>query len=311
MNESGLVSVIIPTYNRADWLKIAIESVLTQTYKHLELLILDNCSSDHTPEVVAGFNDPRIKYLRHQCNIESSANWTYGVYWAQGEYLSILGDDDFYKPDFLASRLGAFDRFKKVQAVFSNYETCDDRGRLLSTSIRSFDSETVMNGKELLTCIVTHTWFIGATLFRRGIVLTHWDHSTRAGHATDTSLKVRIALDPTNDVAWIHNDGLVVRQHQSQECNVRGKHVLFGYVAAFHEPLMFGNHTWGYRRLLKRGAAWAYDIIGRSSWDSGDIRVARQCFLRQLSAFPFNIMIWSRLLRCYFPWLYPVSPLLI
>lgn len=303
MNESALVSIILPTYNRADWLKIAIESVLTQTYKHFELLILDNCSCDHTLEIVAGFDDSRIKYLRHQCNIESSANWNYGVYWAQGEYISILADDDCYKPSFIASRLDAFDRLKNIQAVFSDYEYCDERGTLLATSVGTFDSETVINGKELLTCILNHTWFIGATLFRRKIFLTYWKNCLRAGMAVDTSLKVRIALDPKNDVAWINTLELLVRQHQDQESKVGGKQVLFGCVAAFHEPLMFGNYTWSYRRLLKRGAAWAYDLLGRISWDSGEIDVAKRCFLRQLSAFPFNIITWLRLLRCYSSWI--------
>lgn len=304
-NKSALVSVIIPTYNRADWLKIAIESVLTQTYKHFELLILDNCSSDHTPEIVARFDDPRIKYLRHQCNIGGSVNWSYGVYWAKGEFLSILGDDDFYKPNFLCSRINAFYSFKNIQAVFSNYEYCDEFGRIISTSKGSFDSETIIYGKELLACIVKHMWFIGATLFRREIVLNHWEDIIRAGKAGDTSLKVRLALDPQNYVVWINNQSLVVRRHPNQDSNLGGKQILFGHIAAYNELLMFGSYTWRYQRLLKQGVAWAYDILGRSSWDAGEIRVAQRCFIRQLSAFPFNIKTWLRLIRCYLPWLYP------
>ncbi|MDP3705754.1 MAG: glycosyltransferase family A protein [Legionellaceae bacterium] len=297
VNKPALVSIIIPTYNRADWLKVAIQSVLTQTYPYFELLILDNCSTDHTAEVVASFDDPRIKSLRHQCNIEPSANWSYGVSWASGEYLSILCDDDYYKPDFLSSRMDAFNKYENIQAVFSNYELCDEQGRMTSTSRACFAQEAVIHGQELLVCAVRNLWFIGATLFRRDIILKHWEDTQRAGNAADTSLKVRIALDPKNDVAWINNDGLVVRQHQNQAGRVRGKQVLFGHVAAFHEPLMFGNHTWSCKRLLKRGAARAYGTLRTLSWNAGDLRVACRCFLRQISAFPYLPFLHSMV--CY------------
>src|SRR3990167_5427109 len=301
----ALISVIIPTFNRADFLKVAIESVLAQTYRHFELLILDNYSSDHTPEIIDGFDDARIKYIRHQCNFGGVVNWIHGIYCSKGEYLSILCDDDFYKPNFLSSRINAFERFKDIQAVFTDYEFCDEHGRVTATSKMSFDSETVTYGKKLLLCVLRHTWFLSATLFRREIVLRYWEDSIRAGKAADTSLKVRMSLDTTNLVVWMSNHSMVVRQHLNQDSKIGGKQVLYGHIAAFNEPLMFGNYTWSYRLLLKQGAAWAYDILGRASWDEGEIKVARRSFLRQLSAFPLNVKIWLRLFRCYLTWMYP------
>jgi glycosyltransferase involved in cell wall biosynthesis len=64
MNETPLVSVILPTYNRASLLGRAIRSVLAQTYTNLELIVVDDCSPDATRDVVRSFDDPRLRYLR-------------------------------------------------------------------------------------------------------------------------------------------------------------------------------------------------------------------------------------------------------
>ena len=61
---TGLVSVIIPTYNRAYCINKSIQSVLDQTYKNIELLVIDDCSDDNTEEVIKQFNDNRIRYIK-------------------------------------------------------------------------------------------------------------------------------------------------------------------------------------------------------------------------------------------------------
>ena len=62
-----LVTIGIPTYNRADgYLKEALESALRQTYENVEIIVSDNCSTDHTDVLVANYKDPRLKYVKHQ-----------------------------------------------------------------------------------------------------------------------------------------------------------------------------------------------------------------------------------------------------
>ncbi|HLH78917.1 MAG TPA: glycosyltransferase family A protein [Chthonomonas sp.] len=67
--QPGLVSVIIPTYNRNHYLKMAIQSALAQTYPHIEVIVSDNCSTQNVEEVVAAFNDPRVRFRRNPTNI--------------------------------------------------------------------------------------------------------------------------------------------------------------------------------------------------------------------------------------------------
>ncbi|HLO47854.1 MAG TPA: glycosyltransferase [Kamptonema sp.] len=101
MLSSNLFSIVIPTRQRHDTLKYSIQSVLSQTYSDFELVVMDNCSSLETAEVVSSFNDPRIKYYRTSERLSMSDNWELALSYATGEYIFILGDDDALMPDAL------------------------------------------------------------------------------------------------------------------------------------------------------------------------------------------------------------------
>lgn len=88
-------SVIIPTYNRAALIGKAIESVLQQTFKNWELLIIDDGSTDNTKQIVAQSNDPRIKYI-YQQNAERCAARNNGIQHSSAPYITFLDSDDYY-----------------------------------------------------------------------------------------------------------------------------------------------------------------------------------------------------------------------
>lgn len=93
-------SIIIPTYNRANRVREAIESVLSQTYKNWELIVIDDGSTDNTKEVCQRFKDQRITYL-YQENAERSAARNRGIAMAIGKYIGFLDSDDIYARSFL------------------------------------------------------------------------------------------------------------------------------------------------------------------------------------------------------------------
>lgn len=97
-----LFSIILPTYNRAKLLPIAIESVLKQTYENWELIIIDDGSTDNTKEILGQFGDPRIKYI-YQHNQERSAARNRGIKEAKGEWICFLDSDDSYAISRLAN----------------------------------------------------------------------------------------------------------------------------------------------------------------------------------------------------------------
>src|SRR5689334_23136615 len=95
------VTIAIPTYNRANFLKEAIESCLKQTFRDFELLVVDNASDDKTEDVVRSFKDNRISYHRNDKNLGIIGNWNKSIDLAKGELLMILGDDDKLHNNFL------------------------------------------------------------------------------------------------------------------------------------------------------------------------------------------------------------------
>lgn len=97
-----MFSIILPTYNRAQYLPKAIKSVQEQTFSNWELIIIDDGSTDNTNEVVNSFNDPRIKYI-YQDNAERSAARNNGIRNATGDWICFLDSDDYYLPNHLES----------------------------------------------------------------------------------------------------------------------------------------------------------------------------------------------------------------
>jgi glycosyltransferase involved in cell wall biosynthesis len=103
-----IVSVIIPTYNRAPLLERSIQSVLNQTYQDLEIIIVDDASADATREVVGMFKDRRIKYLRHEKNRGEAAARNTGIAHATGKYIASHDSDDEWVPEKLAKQMLVF-----------------------------------------------------------------------------------------------------------------------------------------------------------------------------------------------------------
>lgn len=98
-----LVSVGIPTHNRSSYLKLAVESVLNQSYADLELIVSDDQSTDDTESVVASFGDNRVQYKRTSARLGVPRNWNECVRLSRGELFALLPDDDEYEPGFLKS----------------------------------------------------------------------------------------------------------------------------------------------------------------------------------------------------------------
>jgi glycosyltransferase involved in cell wall biosynthesis len=108
VKKQPLVSVIIATYNRADWLAKAIQSVLSQTYESYEIIICDDGSTDKTAEIVRGFYTDKIVYL-HQQNKGRSVARNLAFTKAKGKYIAFLDDDDIFLPEKLEKQIKAME----------------------------------------------------------------------------------------------------------------------------------------------------------------------------------------------------------
>lgn len=117
-NSQPVVSVIIPTYNRAAWVGDAIASVLGQTYPRLELLVVDDGSDDHTGEIVAAFGE-RVRLLRQE-HAGVSAARNRGVAASQGELVAFLDSDDYWLPGKVAAQVALLQAHPDVYACYTD-----------------------------------------------------------------------------------------------------------------------------------------------------------------------------------------------
>jgi glycosyltransferase involved in cell wall biosynthesis len=105
-----IVSVIIPTYDRADVLPRAIDSALDQTLSDVEVVVVDDASSDDTESVVTSYDDPRVTYLAHATNRGGSAARNTGIEAATGDYIALLDSDDEWAPTKLERQVETLER---------------------------------------------------------------------------------------------------------------------------------------------------------------------------------------------------------
>ncbi|MEP7207739.1 MAG: glycosyltransferase [Casimicrobiaceae bacterium] len=115
-----LVSVVLPTYNRARLLERAIPSILEQTYRRLELIVVDDNSSDDTGAVVRAFTDPRVHYVRNEQNLKLPRGLNKGFSLSRGTYLTWTSDDNLYGRDAIG-RMVAFLQSGRAEFVFADY----------------------------------------------------------------------------------------------------------------------------------------------------------------------------------------------
>ena len=123
-----MVSVILPTYNRAGILQKAIDSVLTQTYQDLELVIVDDGSTDQTADVISGLTDSRIRYVYTELNRGAAAARNYGIAQASPEaaFIAFEDSDDLWHPDKLEKQMREME--KHPEAGFCYHKIAYDMG---------------------------------------------------------------------------------------------------------------------------------------------------------------------------------------
>jgi glycosyltransferase involved in cell wall biosynthesis len=167
------VTVCIPTYNYGRYLAEAVESVLAQTFRDFELLIIDDCSTDETDEVMRGFaeRDDRVRYLRNAQNLGMVENWNLCLREARGEYIKYLfGDDLLSSRSALEKMVAALNADPSVSLVGSARNIIDENSNPIK--IRSFPGRNgVLEGVKVISLCLTHLVnYIGepsAVMFRK------------------------------------------------------------------------------------------------------------------------------------------------
>jgi glycosyltransferase involved in cell wall biosynthesis len=124
-----LVSICIPTYNRPEYLRRAVDSCLAQTYPHFEIVITDNSTNTATTDMAAKWTDPRIRYCKNEGNIGANASCNRVVSLATGKYLKFLMDDDLLKPRCLELMVRAMEEYPTAGVAMAPMELIDENDR--------------------------------------------------------------------------------------------------------------------------------------------------------------------------------------
>lgn len=132
MSESPFFSVVIPTYNRASFIGATLKSVLNQTYPHYEIIVVDNCSTDKTLEVLQPFIAAgQIHLIKHEKNYERARSRNTGMSAALGDFVTLLDSDDFMYPNNLADAAEYAIAHPEIKCFHNLYELVDFQGDVL------------------------------------------------------------------------------------------------------------------------------------------------------------------------------------
>lgn len=121
------VTVITPTYNDEKFIGQTIESILNQTHKNLEIIVVDDCSTDQTATIVKSFNDPRIHFFQNEKNYGASFSRDFAIKKSTGDYIAFLDGDDVWKPNKISAQL-IFMMSNKYDFTATYYDLIDENG---------------------------------------------------------------------------------------------------------------------------------------------------------------------------------------
>ncbi|HAV76800.1 MAG TPA: glycosyl transferase, partial [Anaerolineae bacterium] len=189
-----LVSVIIPNFNHARFLGDAIRSVVGQDYKNVEVIVVDDGSTDNSREVVEQFGD-KVKYI-YQENAGLSAARNTGIRASKGSLIGVLDADDMYEPVFLSTLVADLQSNPKADGIYCGYQFVDQKNNLLpQIEARHVASELLYNA------LLDGNFFVPESIFLHRYVYDEvglFDEALRACEDWDVWLRV------TNKFRIIH-----------------------------------------------------------------------------------------------------------
>ncbi|HEY40918.1 MAG TPA: glycosyltransferase [Dehalococcoidia bacterium] len=282
------VSVIIPTYNQAQFLGEAVRSALAQTYRDFEIIVIDDGSTDNTAEVVRSFL-PAVIYFRQE-NQGLSAARNKGTELASGEYLIFLDSDDILLEDALEKCVSFLDQHPEAGCCFGQFYTIDEDGRPLRLRRpRGIIDTFVRDGKEEIAHFIfpdyhdeTHT---SAALVRSSCFEEIGLFDTTLRMSGDLALWIRLAKK--FDVGHLAEPLAKVRFHFQSMTAIKGADVVQSAHAAILESV-FEDEELGplYSHLRKKVYFKEYCILSRVSVRTGHQGTGLRYLLKALKTHP-------------------------
>ena len=186
------VSVVICTYNRAQYLPQAIESVLAQSFQDFELIIVDDASTDNTQTVVERYmNDSRIRYIKNNNNLGLGKNRVEATKNVRGEYIAILDSDDYWVDvNKISKQVDFLDKNNKVGAVGTFGKIVDDKNNTIGKLVYKTNNDDIRR-----RMLFYHQFLHSSTLFRKEAFTKAGGYDTTLSPAEDFDLILKIGTE--------------------------------------------------------------------------------------------------------------------
>jgi len=206
MKNKHLVSVIIPVFNGEKYLAEAIESVIAQDYRPIEVIVIDDGSIDRSAEIAKSYLEVRYIY---QPNRGLSSALNQGIKAARGSFLAFLDADDLWKPDKLSAQLSLIDEHPDLDIVFGNHQRfySPELGDLMEDEMHYTGVD--LPGYLKVTALIRKEAFIRVGLFDTGLKLG--DFIDWYSRAIDNNLKVMM-LEKVVAMRRIHGDNMTLQK---------------------------------------------------------------------------------------------------
>jgi len=180
-----LFTIVIPTYNRAKFIRNTIDSVLVQSYENFEVIVVDDGSTDNTGEIVRSIKDPRLSYY-NKANEERAAARNFGARKAKGAFVNFLDSDDYVYPDHLAEARNFLLDLPDAKVFHLGYEIRDDKGKVL----KKFEQQKPINDNIIFgNSLATNGVFVE----RQAFLENPFNEDRRLSSLEDWELWLRLA----------------------------------------------------------------------------------------------------------------------
>ncbi len=294
------MSVVIPAFDRPDYLRSAIESVLNQSFDNLELIVSDDASPRPLGPTVHGFCDPRVHYIRNGATLGVNGNTRVAIAQARGKYLVVLNDDDLWGPVFLEHMVPYLELDDEVVVAFCNFYIIDTYGNIDMASTQDttkhFGRDSLRPGKHhpivRMTLVDGNIPAVMCALFRRDAI--EW--STLPEEAESSyDLWMAYMACMTSLAAYYDPAYLTFyRTHDGQQSRTRALAHHLGRAYCYEQFLADPRLT-EYRQSFRTVLASEYAGCGTLLLRSGDREGARAKLLQslRLDARPRSIMGYS------------------
>ncbi len=242
--EQPLVSVVMPTYNYAQFIGDAIRSVLDQTYENLELIIIDNYSKDSTEDIIASFEDTRIKYRKFRNNGIIAASRNVGIHESHGKYIAFIDSDDLWKPTKIERQIELLENNDNIFLVYSRY-TVIGNGLIPKTLPKR---KRLRAGNAFIPLFLSNNFIGSSSVLLRNVLKENnflFDADKRLRTIEDYDLWLRIAKNKR--IAYV-DESLV-------DCRKHGGNISIGiksYLSRYRELIKKYHHGVSKMLLIRK-----------------------------------------------------------